>query len=63
MAQTMKKTLSLLVVAFLLFYMLTQPQQFADVLRSVGSTLQAGFDQVIEFFNALLDDRPRGREP
>jgi hypothetical protein len=35
--------------------MLTQPQQFADVLRSVGSTLQAGFDQVIEFFNALLD--------
>jgi predicted PurR-regulated permease PerM len=55
MAQTMKKTLTLLVVGFLLFYMLTQPEQFADVLRSVGSTLQAGFEQIIDFFNALFD--------
>jgi predicted PurR-regulated permease PerM len=54
MAQTMKKTLTLLVVAFLLFYMLTQPEQFAQVLRSLGSTLQAAFERIIDFFNALL---------
>lgn len=53
MAQTMKKTLSLLVIAFLLFYLLTQPQQLAEVLRSVGSTLEAAFQRIIEFFEAL----------
>jgi hypothetical protein len=55
MTQTLKKTFTLLVVAFLLFYLLTQPQQFAEVVRSLGSLLEAGFDSVIEFFNALLD--------
>jgi hypothetical protein len=55
MTQTLKKTFTLLVVAFLLFYLLTQPQQFAEVVRSLGSLLEAGFDSVIEFFNALLN--------
>lgn len=54
MAQTLKKTFALLVVAFLLFYLVTQPQQFAEVLRSVGSALEAGFERVIKFFNTLL---------
>jgi hypothetical protein len=53
MAETMKKTLTLLVVAFLLFYLLTQPEQFADVLRSLGSFLEDGFERIIDFFNAL----------
>jgi hypothetical protein len=55
MAHTMKKTVTLLVVAFLLFYLLTQPEQFAEVLRSLGAALEAGFQRIIEFFNALFD--------
>ena len=55
MTQTMKKTFTLLVLAFLLFYLLTQPRQFAEVVRSLGSVLEAGFDSIIQFFNALLN--------
>jgi hypothetical protein len=55
MTQTLKKTFTLLVAAFLLFYLLTQPEQFADVLRSLGSFLEAGFERIIDFFNALFD--------
>lgn len=55
MAQTLRRTLTWLLIAFLIFYVLTQPEQFAEVLRSVGSTLQAAFERIIDFFNALLD--------
>jgi len=55
MTQTLKKTFTLLVVAFLLFYLLTKPAQFAEVVRSIGSLLEAGFDSIIKFFNALTD--------
>jgi hypothetical protein len=55
MAQAVKRTLTLLLIAFLLFYLLTQPRDFAEVLRSVGSTLEAAGERIIDFFNALTD--------
>lgn len=50
---TVKKGATLLVVGFLAFYMLTEPEQFASVLRSLGSWIADGFDRLISFFEAL----------
>jgi len=51
--QTVKKGITLLVVGFLAFYLLTEPEQFAAVLRSLGSWFGEGFSRIISFFEAL----------
>lgn len=54
MPQTVKKGVTLLVVGFLAFYLLTEPEQFAAVLRSLGSWIEEGFNGLIDFFEALI---------
>lgn len=53
MQQTLKKGTTLLVIGFLAFYLLTEPEQFAGVLRSLGSWIESGFERLISFFEAL----------
>ncbi len=53
MTQTLKKGAGLLIAGFLVFYLLTQPVEFAGVVRSLGSWLDTGFHGLIRFFNAL----------
>ncbi len=53
MPDTIKKTVAYLIIAFLLFYLLTQPVAFAGVVRSLGIWLRDGFDALLRFFSAL----------
>jgi len=49
----MKRTVTWLAFAFLVFWLLTQPQQFADGVIGVGEALQWIVERVIAFFEAL----------
>jgi hypothetical protein len=48
-----KKSVTLLVIAFALFYLFTQPENAADAVRGAGNAVGDGFQAVIRFFNAL----------
>ena len=50
----MKRLLGVVAIAFAVFYLLTQPQQAADVVRGVGTVLGDAFNAVIEFMTALF---------
>jgi hypothetical protein len=50
-----KKGLTLLVVAFAAFYLLTKPEGAADAIQTAGEALQTAFEQVMRFFSALFD--------
>jgi hypothetical protein len=50
----MKKVLTALVVAFALFYMLTQPQAAADVVRGAVGVVGDAFTATIAFITALV---------
>ncbi|HLR95780.1 MAG TPA: hypothetical protein VK053_14740 [Jiangellaceae bacterium] len=50
----MKKLLVLLLVAFVLYFLFTQPEGMAGVLGNIGSTFAAGGESVIRFFNELF---------
>jgi hypothetical protein len=50
-----KKGLTLLVVAFAAFYLLSKPQGAADAIQVAGEALQTAFEQVMRFFSALFD--------
>lgn len=54
MTDVIKRTLALLVVAFAVFYLLTQPEAAADAIRGAASAIGTGFDAVIRFFGALF---------
>jgi len=49
----MKKLLGGVVVAFALFYLLTQPADAAGVVKGAGGVVGDAFNAVIAFFNAL----------
>ena len=49
----MKRLLTLAVIAFAVFYLLTQPASAADAVRGAGGVLQNAFDAIITFFNQL----------
>ena len=51
----MKKLLGGVVIAFALFYLLTQPQSAADVVQGAGAVIGEAFNAVIAFINALFD--------
>lgn len=57
-----KKVLALIVIAFLIFYLLSRPTQLANDLETVGGWFSDAFDQIIKFFEALGDDREGRRE-
>jgi hypothetical protein len=50
----MKKLLGVAVIAFALFYLLTQPQSAADAVRSAVAIVGDAFDALITFVTALF---------
>lgn len=44
----------LLVVAFLLFFLISQPQQSATVVHNVLGALQSGAESIITFVRSLF---------
>ena len=51
----MKKLLGVAAVAFALFYLLTQPQAAADVVRGGVSVVGDAFNSLITVLTALFD--------
>lgn len=50
----MKKLMGGVLIAFLLFYLLTQPQNAADAVKGAGSVVGDAFDAAITFLTALF---------
>ena len=50
----MRKLVVGLVVAFALFYLVTQPQGAADAVRGAAAATVVAFDALIKFFTALF---------
>lgn len=50
----MKRLLSVVVLAFAVFYLLSQPQHAADAVRGAGGVLNDAFDSVTTFLTALF---------
>lgn len=50
----MKKLLGVGLIAFALFYLLTQPQSAAEAVRGAGGVVGDAFDAVITFISALF---------
>ena len=50
----MKTFLTILVVAFIVYYVLTEPSAAADGVNALLSALASGFDAVITFFTQLF---------
>jgi hypothetical protein len=50
----MKKLLGGVVIAFALFYLLTQPQSAAEVVRGAGGVVGDAFNAVITFISAVF---------
>ena len=53
MSASMKKVTTLLVVAFLIFYLLSRPAEFANTIEDVVGWFGDAFDAIIRFFQAL----------
>jgi hypothetical protein len=53
MTDAAKKGLTFLVIAFALFYLVTQPAAAADAVKAVGDAIGQTFESIIAFFNAL----------
>jgi hypothetical protein len=49
-----KKIVTLVVVALLLFYLITQPQQSANAVHSVLGWLRDGAEAIITFVKSLF---------
>ena len=54
MTDVVKRTVGLLVLAFAVFYLLTQPQAAADAVRGAASAVASAFDAIIRFVGALF---------
>ncbi|NUR08937.1 MAG: hypothetical protein HOQ45_18270 [Nocardioidaceae bacterium] len=50
----MKKVLGILVIAFAIFFVLTQPAVAADVVKGAGGVIQDVFNSFIDFITALF---------
>jgi hypothetical protein len=50
---SMKKVTTLLVIAFLIFYLLSRPAEFANTLEDIVGWFGDAFDDLIRFFQAL----------
>jgi hypothetical protein len=50
---SMKKVTTLLVVAFLIFYLLSRPTEFANTIEDIVGWFGDAFDSIIRFFQAL----------
>ncbi len=50
----MSRLVGLLVVALLIFFVVTQPETAADTVKAIGATLVNFFEAVITFFDELV---------
>lgn len=50
----MKKAIGIIVIAFVLFFLLSQPANAASVVRGAGGVVQDAFNSFISFLNALF---------
>jgi len=50
---SLKKVTGLLVIAFLIFYLLTRPTEFANTIDDIAGWFSDAFDSLIRFFQAL----------
>jgi len=50
----MKKFLGVVVTAFALFFLLTQPHAAADTVKGAGGVVEDAFNAVITFLDALF---------
>jgi len=50
----MRKLLSIAVIAFVLFYLFSQPQAAADAVRGAVGVVKDAFDALVTFLNALV---------
>jgi hypothetical protein len=53
MTDVAKKGITFLIIAFALFYLVTQPAAAADAVKAVGDGIGATFKAIIAFFDAL----------
>jgi hypothetical protein len=49
-----KKLVGVVVAAFVVFYLFTDPKHSADVVRGAVGLLGQGFDAIVTFLNALF---------
>jgi hypothetical protein len=49
-----KKVLGIVAIAFAVFFVLTQPNAAADVVRGAGGVVEGAFNSFIDFRTALL---------
>jgi hypothetical protein len=53
MTDAAKKGITFLVIAFALFYLVTQPAAAADAVKAIGDGIGQAFQAIIKFFDAL----------
>jgi hypothetical protein len=50
----MSRLVAFLVVALLIFFIISQPETAADTVKAIASTLVNAFEAVITFFDELV---------
>ena len=55
MTDAVKKTITILVVGFAAFYLLSQPENAANAIQTAFQAVVDAFQQIIRFFTALAD--------
>lgn len=50
----MRKLVTILVLAFVVFYLFTQPRASADAVRNAVGVVGQGFDALVAFLTALF---------
>jgi hypothetical protein len=50
---SLKRVTTLLVIAFLIFYLVSRPTEFANTLEDIVGWFGDAFDSLIRFFQAL----------
>jgi hypothetical protein len=49
-----KKVVSWLIIAFVAFYLIKQPQDAAGAVRGIGNFIGDGFQSLIQFFSSVF---------
>jgi hypothetical protein len=55
MTDAVKKSITVLVVGFAAFYLLSQPENAANAIQTAFGAVVEGIQQIIRFFTALAD--------
>ncbi len=55
MTDVAKKGVTFLVLAFAVFYLLSQPENAANAIKGAGEAVANGFEQLMRFLSTLAD--------